>query len=564
MIANSAKARGRALFIQFQTYLHECGAAIIQHKILFHLLALSLFINILSLALPLAMLQTYDRILPNSSTKTLFLLVLLVMASALIEGCLRILRASMTTWTIIRQDYLTNVHIAERLMKAKLSAQRATSQEPGMVLIDFITKSRGQADEQVVVHLLDAGFVLLYLTLLAYIGGVLVFVTVFFMSVLIYQFFKKDSVVTHQLSERKHSAHAYLSFLIDMLRGVYTMKAFSLESLMLRRSETILLKRARTNYHLNRYNMRFLTLTQLLSQVILFGTVGFGAILVMNGQLTIGGLVACTLLSGRCLQPISQILSMWRARFETHYTDQFIKRIQALEPEHSFAQDELLTIEGQITFSNMTFSKSSIIQIHPFSLTIKPNTCVTIRNHDLRTYYLFYILMKFIEPTGGSVKIDGRPIQEYANHSLRKYLGYVPHRPHVFQATIMDNLTQFRPEKEAYAKRLIHELEIEYLFQAFPDGYSTKIGPNANHMFSEGLRLIITFLRVLIDEPKILMLNHITMFADFRSRSTLIKIASYVKNKMTLFIATEDIALLKLGDQTLEFDGGRFKKVKHD
>ncbi len=113
------------------------------------------------------MLQTYDRILPNASTHTLLLLVLLVMAAAIIEAGLRMLRASISSWSTIRQDYLTNVLLAKHLLQAKLGAQSAADLEPGLILIDFITKSRGLAEEQAFLQLLDSIFVFLYLTLIA-------------------------------------------------------------------------------------------------------------------------------------------------------------------------------------------------------------------------------------------------------------------------------------------------------------------------------------------------------------------------------------------------------------
>jgi ATP-binding cassette subfamily C protein LapB len=549
---------------KIRSFLYQCGLKVSNKKVIVHLIILSFFINIFSLTLPLSMLQTYDRILPNASTHTLLLLVLLVMAAAIIEAFLRMLRASISAWSTIRQDYLTNVLLAKNLVQAKLGAQSAADLEPGLILIDFITKSRGLAEEQALLQCLDGIFVFLYLLLIAYIGGALVFIPLFFIGWLAYQFLSKDALISQQLTQKKRNYHAFLSFLVDTLAGVFTVKAFGLEPLTLRKSESIILNRAKTDHQLNHLNMQFLTLTQLFSQMIFFGTVGLGSILVIKGNLTIGGLAACTLLSGRCLQPISQILSMWRIRFDSRYTKQFVNKIKKLAQENLAPSEEAVDITGELEFKQISLNHADGQAIRSTNLIIKSNRCLAILDYEQNAYLLFYLIMNFIQPTAGTIEIDQQPLQSYPLEDLRRQITYLPHHPQIFQGTLLDNLTQFRKEKEPAVKSLMRELELEFLIQTYPDGYLTVIGPNASQMISEGHRMIINFIRALINAPKILLLNHITLFIDFQSRNTIIKLIQHAKTKMTVLIATQDLGLLNLGDYTLQLKAGSLAKVKHD
>ena len=509
----------------------------------------SFFINLLMLALPLAMLQTYDRIIPNASTKTLVVLIFLVICAAIIEVFLRALRGVVSSWSFTREEYLSTTTLLEKILYSILSPENSIEKQSLLTYSDVINRVKQINHEQFVINFLDLFFIIIFIGLIAYIGGLLVIVPIVLMILLALKIYKRSSNLNIYLQRQKENDRERISLIVDSLSGIFTLKALAMEPSILRRSEYLQLKKAEANYDINLSTMAITALVAFFSQFVFFLTVSAGALFVIYGSLTIGGLAACILLSGRIMQPIARFISLYNQQQDIHSSQKYLKKIYSLT-EEPFSEKTLhRIIKGKITFDHVSLKEKNRVFVEDVFLEIFPEETVVIKDPYRACRYLFYFVMNFSLPTQGKVLIDNIQVSEYNLHNLRQQICYMPHEGVLYNGTILENITGFDPSKEILAREIAMHIGLEHMISKLPQGFQTRVGPNAVQMFSNGFRQLIALVRILINKPKIILFDHITMNVDHANLRMIVNALNLYKGKITLFFGTTDPMLLTLTDR---------------
>jgi len=257
----------------------------------------SLFINILSLALPVMLLQIYDRIIPNAAFYTLFLLSSGVIFALLLEATLKMLRAYVTTMIDARLEHNLGYQAFSKILNAQITDYEVIGAGEYLEHLNAIRILKGFYSNQIIVSLLDLPFVVIFIGLMFYISSYLGFIPLIFLILLLSSAFILSHQVCAYLAAKHETINKRINFIISTLSGIHSIKSMALEMQMLRRYERIQEMACHHDFQLGLKG----TIAQLISnsaaQLSTVVVLVFGSIMVVHGYLTIGGLAACVLLT---------------------------------------------------------------------------------------------------------------------------------------------------------------------------------------------------------------------------------------------------------------------------
>ena len=277
------------------------------------ILVASLFLNVLSLALPMVLLQVYDRIIPNVALQTLTLLIFGLIIVLIIDVILRTARAYLSGWVGAKYEHEMSYRAVEKLLRADM--QELGKVSPGVHLdrLSSIDSVRDFYASQAGLALVDLPFVFLFLGLLGYIGGALLIVPVILLVVLSFVAFALGVRLKEALKDDTLWEDRRYSYIIEILTGIHSIKSMAMENLMGRRYEKLMENCSKASYDVIFLSGLSQGIGSIFSQITMVSVASIGSILVINGQITVGALAASTLLAGRTVQPLLRALGIWTA-----------------------------------------------------------------------------------------------------------------------------------------------------------------------------------------------------------------------------------------------------------
>lgn len=261
-------------------------------------------INILALALPVLLLQVYDRIIPNNAKETLFLLVFGVGTALILESGLKLGRSYLTARAGARFEHIASCRALGRTLGTSIDEFEKKATGAYLHRFSAVETLREFMSGQSLLIFIDLPFAIVFLAMIGYIGGSLVFVPLALLVLFTLVTLMVGSGLRNALDSQGVWDDRRYNFLIEVLTGIHTLKGLALESQMIRRYERLQESSAASVRDVSFRNNIAQGLGAVFSQVTLILVAAFGSVLVINESMTVGGLAACTLLSGRALQPL--------------------------------------------------------------------------------------------------------------------------------------------------------------------------------------------------------------------------------------------------------------------
>jgi len=526
------------------------------------LLTASLGLNLLGTALPIFTLQVYDRIIPNQALETLSVLVGMMVAVLVGEGLLRSARTVIAGWAGSRFEHRLGCWGVERLLQADQAAlgrETAGAHLERLAAVDRLREFYANQGSTIVV---DLPFAAIFLGLVWLIGGELALVTVVVFVAFALVALTVGSRLHKAIEARADSDDRRISFVIEVLTGITTVKALTMERQIMRRYERLMDGAASAAHDVTFLSGASQSLGGLFSNLAIVAVVSYGSLMVLDGEITTGQLVASSLLAGRVMQPLLRAMGIWTHFQSIRVAKERIDHLARMAQEPASTPDRAGPVRaGGVGLRDVHFAYDPARPLLVgASLDIRPGETVAIvaANGSGRSTALS-IIAGLLRPQKGSVLYDGTPLGPKDPRPGVGSISWLPRQGTVFSGSLIDNLTSFRGGVSVdIALELAARLGLDRYVASLPQGYETEIGGGQTETLPGGVRQSIAIIRALVDAPKILLFDEGNNNLDRDTNERLLKLLADLKGKTTIVLATYQPSVLRLADRVVELREGRF------
>lgn len=507
----------------------------------------SVGINVLALAVPLYINHVYVSILPQAALDSLLSLTILIVLVIAVEILLKVGRLYVSSWTGARFEHGLRSQLVARLLASDLPSHSATSAATHVEQLTSVSAIRDFYTTQLVTLLVDVPFAGLYLAVLYYLGGWVVWVPLVLMPVFLLIALILSGVLRWNIAQRHHQDVFRNDFVIRVLEGAETLKAMGLGAFLTRRYEPFQERSSRLACRVTQLTTLIQNLGALLSQLSLIGIVTLGSIAIFNNQMNVGALAACTLLSGRIVQPFQSSLSFWVSFQTVQLAQKRIQQVKSLPQEAGVWQNYRGQFSGATQIRNLCYGSDQpdSFCLDNVNLTLQPGQTLVLRGGTHQSATLFQLMLGLLQPTQGTIQYDGIPLSEWNLQELRSHIAYINPREALFNGTILQNLTLFRTESMLErALDLSALLGIDSAVKRLPAGYDTLVGGHHSQKISDVLHYRILVARALLDHPKLLLFEEedLEVTLDPESRKLRTELQQRFRGQFTVLWATAEAA----------------------
>jgi ATP-binding cassette subfamily C protein LapB len=527
----------------------------------FDVLAASFTLNLLALVMPIVILQTYDRIVPNNSYGTLLLLVVFVAGALVLDAFLRLGRTYVTGWAAARFEHRLGCSMARRLLTADLTAFERDAAGVHLDRMTAIDRLRDFYCGQSILVMVDLPFALLFLALIAYLAGALVlvpFAVLIGFAVLAWKLGRHLRVAIENRAEVDDRRY---NFIIELLTGIHTVKALGMEAQMVRRYERLQESSAASGIEVNMLSGRAQSLGALFSNLTIVLTAGVGSLWVINGELTTGGLAASSLLAGRSLQPLLRAMGLWTQFQNVEVARGRVAEAMATQAEAPANLPALPPITGALRLEGVHFAydEDGPELFSGVDLNVPAGGVVGIRGaNGIGKSTLLRLIIRLYTPTAGRITLDGHDISQFDPASIRDQVVYLPQQSMLFQGTIMDNLTGFRGDEAIEpALEVAVKLGLDSVIARLPDGYQSRVGESGADALPGGIRQRVAITHAIARRPRLVLFDEANSYLDAAGDAMLRAVLEELKGNTTLVIVSHRPSLLQLADELYEIKDGR-------
>lgn len=530
-------------------------------------LAASALINLLSLGLPIAILQIYDRVIPSKALDTFAFLVVGLGVVILLDAIVSYIRAYITNWGAARLQHALGIQVLERTVGAGLATSYRIS--PGLQIQRYcaVDVVKNFYAGQAALALADLPFVLLFLALIAIIAGPLVIVPMTLLLIAAALVFGIGRRLRATLIERTHCDDRRYNFLTEVLGRIKTVKALGLETLLVRRYERLQASSAKQTFHASYEAAMARALGGTMAQLTMIATTAIGSLSVIEGALSVGALSATVFLAARVSQPMLRAFGLWMqfqaARLARSQVDEILRQPVEARP----GLPDIGPLEGRIELRDAAFRADSGRKtiLAGVNLEIAAGETIGVTGPTGRgNSALLNLISGLYSPTEGEVLLDGRRPQDYAPASVRRQICRVPQNAVLFNGTILENMTMFREgEIIDRALHLSERLGVARALARSPDGYQTKVGDGSSDALPGGIRQRISIVRALAShsDPRIILFNDANATLDSESDRLLLDLLREYQGRATMVIVSHRPSFLKLADRNFIVRDGTLQAV---
>ena len=486
---------------------------------------LTLFINIFALAVPLFSMSVYDRVVPNNATETLFVLAIGVVIILLFDVYFK----SVRNHIIEKVGKELGLTLEEELLKRVLSVQAQYDsmlvgskanlfRELALIKDFFATKS--------VVQVIDLPFFFIALAVIFIISPMVALVP-FTIAIIVMIFNFAMQIPISNLSKKNiANVQAKHSYLVETIQGSEIIKLSNARATKLFNWRNIIAVTESISHKIQSLNVFSMNLSQSVIQLVTLLVIVVGVFEIANNQLSVGGLIAVTILSSRAMVPVIQASMMAIRLKEIKESLDNINEFWHLPLENcniTIKEGEKVGIIGQTGAGKSTFLR---------------------------------ILTGLDAPTKGSVYLDGHEISTIHPVEIRQNIGVMPQEPFLFSGTLKENIELSSPISKEKMMQLIKITGLEDLVKKSGQGDGLQVGERGCNL-SVGQRHLVALARAILNDPPILLLDEPTTGLDVGLEKSLIAHMKQILCDKTLIVITHRFAALDLVDRVIVLNQGK-------
>ncbi len=529
---------------------------------LFQILISGLVVQIFVLSNPLLIQVIIDKVISQRSLDTLQVLGFALLLITVIEAVLSSIKSFILSETTNRIDQKLGIKIIDHLFRLPLEYYDKRSIGELSNRVAELEKIRNFLTSQGINTFLDALFSLVYIFVLFLYSGKLTLIALSVIPLQILITYYGSPLFKKQYRKAAIDNSNTQSYLVEVLSGIQTVKTQNAETSSRWKWQNYYSKFIKSTYQKTITAVSLNQLTQSLQKISQLIVLWYGAIMVLNGEFTLGQLIAFRIISGYVTQPILRLSTIWQQYQEIKISFERLGDIVNTPKENEskeLGKIQLPNIEGDIFFDNVSFkfigdSKTTLNKIY---CQIDKNSFIGIVGKSGSGKSTFCkLISRLYVPNNGSILIDKYDIQKVELSSIRRQLGIVSQDPLLFAGSIRDNISfgdeSLSDEEIVEASKICcaHEFIME-----LPLGYNTRISEKGSSL-SGGQRQRIALVRALLKKPKIIILDEATSALDIETEKQFIKNLLMKFKKSTIIMITHRLSNVINADKILVFEKG--------
>jgi len=545
--------------------------SLIKYRRLFgEVIIASFFLQLFALATPLFFQVVMDKVLVHRGFTTLDVLAIGFLVMITFEAFLGGFRSYLFSHTTTRVDVELGSRLFQHLLSLPLAYFESRQVGQNVARVRELDTIRNFITGTALTLVIDLLFVFVFIAVMWYYSPSLVWVVLATIPLYVLLSIVITPMLRHRLDEKfKHGAEN-TAFLTESITGIGTVKALAVEPQMRRKLEGHLSSYVHASFRSQNLNNVANEVAGWINKLMTLGIIWWGAHLVVNGQMSIGQLIAFNMLAGRVSGPILKLVQLWQ---EFQQAGLSVKRLGDIlntpqEPGFNPNRSRLPTLQGAVSFEHVQFRyrPDGPRILEELNLQINPGEVIGIvgRSGSGKST-ITKLIQRLYVPEAGRVLIDGVDLSMVDTAWLRRQIGVVLQENFLFNRSVRENIALIDPsipmERVVAAAKLAgaHEFIVE-----LPEGYDSIVGEHGSNL-SGGQRQRLAIARALISNPRVLIFDEATSALDYESERLIQDNMARICKGRTVFIIAHRLTTVRHSDRIIVMNKGRIvEQGDHD
>lgn len=514
----------------------------------------------LALAVPIFMLQVYDRVVFHAGLTTLQGLAIGMAVTILFDGLLRLGRARLFQRIGLDIDIDIGRALFDKIMRLPMRTLESRTGTSWQILFRDIDSVRAALSGPTMGLLMDLPFAFLFLAVILYLAPPLASVILVALPLFVLLAWRSGATAAAHSEEERGQSQKRESLINEIIAARATVKALALGRRLrpiweARHADTI-----QASMRRGTSGDAHTTLSHVMSMTTTVSMTCVGALLILDQSMTIGALIASNMLGARMIAPIAGLVGQWKTLQNAREAAKRLDEVLTLGEETDSPALPFDRPEGKLKLDQVTFryAPETAPAVDAMDGTIGPKGlhCVVGRNGSGKST-LFKLLAGLYPPESGRVLLDGADIAQFPRYQLARWIGYMPQDVVMFTGSVRENIKMGADDVsddmviEAAKRAGAHDAIV-----ALPEGYETEIG-EAGGRLSGGQKRRVSAARTMASDPPVLLLDEPSGDLDGEAELALARGLRSMAAERTILVATHSPSLLSVADTILVIDAGK-------